>query len=48
MTFRVGDINDLLKSLVLEDADNGRISVISYDSQEPVEKTLKSIHGAAR
>jgi hypothetical protein len=42
MTFRVGDVNDLLKSMVLEDADDGRISAISYDSQEPVEKTLKS------
>jgi hypothetical protein len=42
MTFRVGDVNDLLKSLVLQDLDGGRISAISYDSQEPVEKTLKS------
>ena len=42
MTFRAGDVNDLLKSLVLQDLDGGRISAISYDSQEPVEKTLKS------
>ncbi len=42
LTFRVGDVNDLLKSLVLEDADQGRVSAVSYDSQEPVEKTLKS------
>src|SRR5262249_39690419 len=42
MTFRAGDVNDLLKSLVLEDAHNGRVGVVSYDSQEPVEKTLKS------
>ena len=42
MTFRVGDVNDLLKSLVLQDLDGGRVSAISYDSQEPVEKTLKS------
>ncbi len=42
MTFRASDVNDLLKSLVLQDLDGGRISAISYDSQEPVEKTLKS------
>ncbi len=42
MTFRVGDVNDLLNSFVLQDLDGGRVSAISYDSQEPVEKTLKS------
>ena len=42
MTFRANDVNDLLKSLVLQDLDGGRVSAVSYDSQEPVEKTLKS------
>jgi hypothetical protein len=36
------DINDLLKSMVLQDADGGTISTITYDSPDPVEKTLKS------
>ena len=42
LSFRAGDINDLLKSLVLQDADGGHVSAVGYDSQEPVEKTLKS------
>jgi hypothetical protein len=42
LTFPATDVNDLLKSLVLQDTGNGKISTISYDSQEPVERTLKS------
>src|SRR5436190_767988 len=42
LSFAAQDINDLLKSMVLQDLDGGRISAISYDSHEPVEKTLKS------
>jgi hypothetical protein len=42
LTFPVSDINDLLKSLVLPDLGDGKVSTVSYDSQEPVEKTLKS------
>ncbi len=42
LTFRVSDINDLLKSLVLPDIGDGKVSTVSYDSEEPVEKTLKS------
>ena len=42
LTFPVSDINDLLKSLVLPDIGDGKVSTVSYDSQEPVEKTLKS------
>ncbi|MSR31024.1 MAG: hypothetical protein EXR99_05900 [Gemmataceae bacterium] len=37
-----GDVNDLLKSLVLEDKGGGRSSAVSYDGQDPVEKTLRS------
>lgn len=40
--FPASDVNDLLKSLVLEDKGNGNVSSISYDSQDPIEKTLKS------
>ncbi len=42
LTFPVSDVNDLLKSLVLPDLGDGKVSTVSYDSQEPVEKTLKS------
>jgi hypothetical protein len=40
--FKTEQINDILKSLVLKDLDGGNISVVSYPSQDPVEKTLKS------
>src|SRR5207237_1828313 len=37
------DINDLLKSMVLEDfSKTGRISAVSYDSREPIARTLSS------
>src|SRR5262245_46827560 len=42
LSFPVQDINDLLKSMVLRDKNNGHISAVSYDSQAPVERTLKS------
>lgn len=42
LSFPGSDVNDLLKSLVLEDLDGGKISTITYDSPDPVEKTLKS------
>jgi hypothetical protein len=42
LTFPVQDINDLLKSMVLQDLGGGTISAVSYDSQAPIEKTLQS------
>src|SRR5262249_24843718 len=42
LTFPVQDINDLLKSMVLQDLNDGVISAVSYDSQAPIEKTLQS------
>jgi len=42
LTFPVTDVNDLLKSLVLPDLGDGKVSAVSYDSEEPVDKTLKS------
>src|SRR4029077_7526277 len=42
LSFPVQDINDLIKSMVLRDLDGGHISAVSYDSNAPVEKTLKS------
>jgi hypothetical protein len=42
LSFPVSDINDLLKSMVLRDLDGGHISTVSYDSNAPLERTLKS------
>jgi hypothetical protein len=42
LSFPVSDINDLLKSMVLRDLDGGHVSAVSYDSNAPVERTLKS------
>jgi hypothetical protein len=42
LTFPVQDINDLLKSMVLQDLDGGQINAVSYDSQAPIDRTLKS------
>jgi hypothetical protein len=42
LQFHTKNINDLLKSLILEDGGGGQISTVNYDSREPIEKTLKS------
>ena len=42
LSFPVQNINDLLKSMVLQDLDGGTISTVNYDSHAPVNKTLKS------
>jgi hypothetical protein len=42
LTFNVRDINDLLKSMVLQDLGGGRISTVSYGSKEPITRTLKT------
>lgn len=42
LKFNVDDVNDLLKSMVLEDFGGGRISTITYGSMEPITKTLKT------
>jgi len=42
LSFQAQDINDLLKSMVVRDLDGGIISTVSYDSNAPVDKTLKS------
>ena len=39
--FHVEDINDLLKSMVVQDL-GGRISTVSYASKDPIAKTLRS------
>src|SRR5262249_1428887 len=42
LSFPAGDINDLIKSLTLQDLGGGFVSAVSYDSHDPVERTLKS------
>src|SRR6266496_3748546 len=42
LTFPEADVNDLLKSMVLEDFNGGRIAAVSYDSREPISRTLSS------
>lgn len=42
LRFRTTQINDILKSLVLQDLDGGKVSTITYPSQDPLEKTLRS------
>ncbi|MFO0867283.1 MAG: hypothetical protein U0744_22035, partial [Gemmataceae bacterium] len=34
--------NDLLKSLILQDLGGGKVGVVSYDSHDPIDKTLRS------
>lgn len=40
MTFKAEQINDLLKSMVLEDLDGGTVPAVSYASRDPITKTL--------
>jgi hypothetical protein len=42
LSFQVQDINDLLKSMVLQDMGGGHISAVSYESRDPIAKTLRS------
>jgi hypothetical protein len=42
LSFPVTDINDLIKSMVLRDLDGGHITAVSYDSNAPIDRTLKS------
>jgi hypothetical protein len=42
LSFPESAVNDLLKSLTLQDAGGGRVSAVSYDNRNPVERTLKS------
>jgi hypothetical protein len=42
LRFKVDDINDLLKSLVVQDFDGGQVAAVNYGSRDPIDKTLKS------
>ncbi len=39
---KVQDVNDLLKSLVVQDQDGGQVAAVTYDSRDPITKALKS------
>jgi hypothetical protein len=41
LKFRVDDINDLLKSMVVQDA-GGQVSTVTYGSRDPINKTLET------
>ena len=42
LRFKAQQINDILKSLVLQDTGQGKVSTIVYPSQDPIGKTLAS------
>jgi hypothetical protein len=42
LKFNVDDVNDLLKSMVVEDLGGGQVSTVNYGSKDPVNKTLKT------
>jgi hypothetical protein len=42
LRFKTTQINDILKSLVLQDLDGGQVDSVVYPSQDPLAKTLRS------
>jgi hypothetical protein len=42
LKFKLKDINDLLKSMVVQDFDGGHVSTVGYGSNDPLEKRLSS------
>ncbi len=42
LRFRTDQINDILKSMVVQDFGGGKVGVVTYASQDPIEKTLRS------
>ena len=42
LRFNTRDINDLLKSMVLQDEGGGRVSTVSYGSKDPITRTLQT------
>lgn len=42
LRFKVDDVNDLLKSLVPQDLDGGKVSTVTYGSRDPITKTLQT------
>ena len=43
LTFPEQDVNDLIKSMTLRDlSPNGRVAAVTYDSHDPIDRTLAS------
>lgn len=42
LNFRTEQINDILKSMVVQDFGGGQVGMIRYASRDPIEKTLQS------
>jgi hypothetical protein len=42
LRFKVNDVRDLLKSMVVQDLDGGHVAMVTYDSRDPLTKMLKS------
>jgi len=42
LSFRTEQINDLLKSMVLQDFGGGKVAPVVFGSRDPIERTLKS------
>ena len=42
LSFKTAQINDILKSLVLQDLDGGTVTAVTYPSEDPIAKTLKT------
>jgi len=42
MSFRVDQVNDILKSMVLQDLSGGSIGPVTYAPRDPLERTLRS------
>src|SRR5205085_10590606 len=40
--FKTSEINDLLKSLVVQDRDGGLVTAVNYGSPEPIARTLRT------
>src|SRR3984885_1337180 len=45
LTFPESDINDLLKSMVLEDFNKGRIAAVNYESRAPFAGIVSQLRG---
>lgn len=41
--FRTADINDLLKSMVVQDLGGGAVAGVSYSSKDPLDRSLKGL-----
>ncbi|HEY1067289.1 MAG TPA: hypothetical protein VGE52_14305 [Pirellulales bacterium] len=42
LQFDVDDVNDLLKSMVVQDLGGGKVTAVGYSSRDPISKTLRT------